>query len=300
MKREVSGKLPNCEYLSENGICGSLIEEEGKAIREEGCINNIKNYCCYLCDCSKSCSISCNYLSASSKIQDSNSQESQDSNAALQALNLNLLEGEEIVETWPITCEEVREVPTQTLVVFKGTAEEKIEFYGYLLLTTDRLVFVASRGFFNMTYRIKFGIPYEEIASVRTGKYLFSTFVEVATQRGDVRRFKTDSELKLGSRIKELSVKKMARVENEKKKERVQLVLDFSFLRPLAEKGVIMQAITCPHCGGKVEDLPSSGNIFECKYCGDKIYAVDIYREINRLLGYTVDQIPSQLDLDKS
>jgi hypothetical protein len=182
----------------------------------------------------------------------------------------------------------------------KGTEEVKNEFDGYLFLTTDRLVFVASyRSFLSYNYRVKFAFPYEEIVSLGTGNYVFSTFVQVTTQAGNIYRFKPsansrlDSELKIASKIKELSIRKKARIESESKKARVQLVLDFSFLRPLAEKGLSLHALRCPYCGGKIDELPNTGNIYRCQYCSNNVYAIDIYREINRLLGYSIDQITS-------
>lgn len=90
------------------------------------------------------------------------------------------------------------------------------------------------------------------------------------------------------NKIQELILARKIRLEKERKHGGAQLVLDFSFLRPLAEKGLIMQAIRCPHCGGKIEEIPSSSDFFKCHYCGNIARAVDIYREINRLLGHAV------------
>jgi hypothetical protein len=211
-----------------------------------------------------------------------------------------LLDKEEVKLALSAQCEEVNEVPTKTLVVIRTTEDMKKKFSGYLFLTTDRIVFASDRGSFSSSYRAKFALPYEEIASLRTGKYLFSTFVELTTQSGQIFRLMSfqnreiTSELELVSKIKEFSRQKLKRKENEAKRERVHFTLDFSFLRPLAEKGLILQALTCPHCGGKIDELPNVGNLFQCRYCGDKIYATDVYREINRLLGYAVEQINSK------
>jgi hypothetical protein len=228
--------------------------------------------------------------------------------AALRAVSL--LEGEKIIETLTMQCEEIREITTTSLVVFQNTQDVKHYSSGYLFLTTDRIIFVIERGGLNVNYQSKFGIPYEEIISLRTGKYRHSvSFVEITNQLGGMFRLipgqykesYLNPELKLAAKIKELSLNKMARIEKEKKGKGTQIVLDFSFLRPLAEKGMNLQAIKCPHCGGIVKDLPATGSLFNCAYCGSTIYANDIYKEISRLLGYTVDQIQSQSDfVDKN
>lgn len=215
---------------------------------------------------------------------------SDDAELALSVLSLN--EEERIVETISAEYEEVREV-------FGTSREVKHKFTGYLFLTTDRLIFVADRG---LDFQIRVGMPYEVIAQLDTGSYA-SGLVEVITRMGGRYRFKVrghtkNSELKLASRVKELQIDRQARLEKEKKRKGVQLILDFSFLRPLAEKGIVLQALRCPHCGGKIDELPETGNLFECHYCGNKVYATDIYREINRLLGYNIDQISSNNIID--
>ena len=56
----------NCEYLVDKQLCRSIIEnEEGRAAREKGCSEAVKNICCYLCVRRESCDIGCNYLDKS-------------------------------------------------------------------------------------------------------------------------------------------------------------------------------------------------------------------------------------------
>ena len=55
--------MVNCEYLVDNQLCRSIIEDEdGLAVREKGCLEAVKNLCCYLCSHRESCEISCSYL----------------------------------------------------------------------------------------------------------------------------------------------------------------------------------------------------------------------------------------------
>jgi len=52
-----------CEYFLVNQTCKAIFEnEDGKAVREKSCRNQLKNTCCYLCKHQESCEISCNYL----------------------------------------------------------------------------------------------------------------------------------------------------------------------------------------------------------------------------------------------
>ena len=53
----------DCEYLLDNQLCRSIIEnEEGRDAREKGCSEAAKNMCCYLCALRESCDVGCNYL----------------------------------------------------------------------------------------------------------------------------------------------------------------------------------------------------------------------------------------------
>jgi len=72
-------------------------------------------------------------------------------------------------------------------------------------------------------------------------------------------------------------------IETEKKRERVQIVLDFSALKEYMEKGVlVLQKMKCPECGGPIK-LPQSGNQTTCEHCGSTIYAQDIFEKIKSL-----------------
>jgi len=60
----------DCEYLVDNQLCRSIIEnEEGRDAREKGCSEAVKNMCCYLCVRRESCDIGCNYLDKSGAVQ---------------------------------------------------------------------------------------------------------------------------------------------------------------------------------------------------------------------------------------
>ena len=73
-------------------------------------------------------------------------------------------------------------------------------------------------------------------------------------------------------------------LKGEMEKRNVQIILDFSSLKDAMSKGgVIMTAYNCPKCSGMV-DLPESGKILICKYCGTPIKPVDIFEKIKSLI----------------
>ena len=60
-----------------------------------------------------------------------------------------------------------------------------------------------------------------------------------------------------------------------------QARMDFGLLRTIIRnRGVIIEKILCPFCGGKIE-LPETGHVTKCEYCDRDVYAVDLFRELD-------------------
>jgi hypothetical protein len=62
MTNRMERNLLKCEYLKEDNCSAVMMDEEGKEARHEGCKNDNKNACCYLCPFNHNCEISCEYL----------------------------------------------------------------------------------------------------------------------------------------------------------------------------------------------------------------------------------------------
>jgi DNA-directed RNA polymerase subunit RPC12/RpoP len=73
-------------------------------------------------------------------------------------------------------------------------------------------------------------------------------------------------------------------IASEKKREKIHVMLDFSFLRTYMEKGgLVLQKIKCPECYALIS-LPASGNTTNCQHCGSTVLAQDIYEKIKDLI----------------
>jgi len=85
--------------------------------------------------------------------------------------------------------------------------------------------------------------------------------------------------------IKKAMQERKEELKSQRMKERVHLVLDFSFLKDYMKKGgLVLQTFKCPHCNAPVK-LPNSGNQTECKHCGNTVYAQDIFEKVKELIG---------------
>ena len=68
--------------------------------------------------------------------------------------------------------------------------------------------------------------------------------------------------------------------EAERKRDKIHVMLDFSFLKSIMEKGgLVMQVLKCPECGATV-DFPKTGNETKCNHCGKTIYAQDVFEKV--------------------
>lgn len=208
---------------------------------------------------------------------------SNDWNAALSSVTLS--KGERILGNIVTQYETVRQFSRKKYIVASERVTEKTTSNGYLFFTTERLLFVEKRGFFNTTFHCRASINYEEILSVNTGGWVFAYF-SVADKFGMEHRFHITSESTPTAKraIEELINQRKLKLEQEKK--RVQVVLDLSFLRPYAAQGIILKDFSCPYCGGKLE-VPTTGQFFSCKYCGRNIYATDVFDRIRSLIDVT-------------
>jgi len=62
------------------------------------------------------------------------------------------------------------------------------------------------------------------------------------------------------------------------------VTIDFSSLfSQLKNKGIILQKIECPSCGGNL-DFPESGESIVCKFCSSTVHATDIFEKFKALL----------------
>lgn len=63
-----------------------------------------------------------------------------------------------------------------------------------------------------------------------------------------------------------------------------QLVIDFARIIQAAKgRGIILDTIECPYCKAAVR-IPTSGEYFECKYCGKVIHATKIFDKLKDIL----------------
>ena len=73
-------------------------------------------------------------------------------------------------------------------------------------------------------------------------------------------------------------------IDADKKKQRVHFMLDFTFLKKYMKKGgLTMQVLKCPNCQAKI-DFPKSGSQITCSYCGNNIFAQDVFEKVKSLL----------------
>ena len=202
-----------------------------------------------------------------------------------------LCEGENIVKHWTGNCEAVH-----TLMEKKGrirkkykTKEVKEKKGGVFVLTNQRMLWLEKRGRFGKSYHPQFEIPFDEFRGIAQGGSL-RKYVSITDAEGEkVFHLKGVSG---GSGLEAFRMTVYDQVnawkqlqKEEKQKERVHVLLDFSFVKEYMGKGgLVMQTVKCTECGASVS-LPESGNQVTCGHCGSTLYAQDIFDKVKALIG---------------
>jgi DNA-directed RNA polymerase subunit RPC12/RpoP len=192
--------------------------------------------------------------------------------------------GESVCRFWPADHEVSR------LGVVNGRRQTvKVRTKGYLVLTTNRVVFIQERGVFGKSYHLDFDVPLEGIGGLSMGG-LMMKYVSLSGPGGEnvlhVRGVASDAEFAAFSGLVQGQLRSRQKaIEAEKRRERVQIVLDFGFLKDYMSKGGLsMQVVKCPACGAPMS-LPSEGSQVKCTHCGSTIFAQDIMEKVKELIG---------------
>lgn len=193
---------------------------------------------------------------------------------------------------------------SQSLVLGKGEAIlagwngiYDLSQFGSLVLTTQRLLWLDKelvvKGILRVErrtiYHLVHSLLLESLLQVLSSPFsAYSETVEIIERDGKKYSFRLDRMQDYPSckpLIMQAIGERREKIESEKRRERVQLVLDFSSLKNYMEKGgLVMQTFRCPNCSAPVE-FPEKGKTAKCDHCGSKIYARDIFEKIKELIG---------------
>jgi ribosomal protein S27AE len=199
-----------------------------------------------------------------------------------------LEKGEKIVNSWRGNREMTEKVVVRGSYGRKRIEDAKERKSGFLVLTNQRLLFLEEHGVFGKSYHQVLSIPLIKVGGISMGGTL-NPFVSIAddveTHMFHLSGIGKNQFEPFRSLITGECRKRREEIEAEKKKERVQVVLDFSALKEYMEKGgLVLQKTKCPECGAPMA-LPTAGNQTKCEHCGSTIYAQDIFEKVKSLIG---------------
>jgi len=160
---------------------------------------------------------------------------------------------------------------------------------GVFILTNRRILFQHSSGLLSTQTHTALEFPLVSVKEVKLERSLMKSklvlFVQgegytgvprVEVEIGDPEKWRSMISSQLSSRL--------AEIDEEKRRSRIQYVVDFSFLKAQMERGGIsLQSIKCPSCGACVE-MPAQGNTLKCTYCGSLVQSQDVYERMKGLL----------------
>lgn len=199
--------------------------------------------------------------------------------------NVLILQKGESVSTYWYADHEVGQ-----LAIVNGRRQTvKQRFKGYLILTTQRLIFVKERGIFGKSYHIDMTFQFDNLAGLSMGG-LVMKYVSISDSSGEnilhVRGVGNEVEFaNFKALIQDQANTRQQAIEEAKRRDRIQITLDFGFLRDYMSKGGLsIQAVKCPQCGAPIS-LPKQGNETICEHCGTTVFAQDIMEKVKQLIG---------------
>ncbi len=160
---------------------------------------------------------------------------------------------------------------------------------GVMVLTSRRLVWLEERGVFGKSYHPQMNMPLESLKGLSMGgailKYVSVTDVEGelvfhlhgVTNDPALNSFKQTIMSQVSARRQEM--------EAEKRRDRLHVMMDFSFLKSYMEKGgLAVTTIKCSNCAAPMK-MPESGDAIVCSNCGQTNYVQDIFEKVKALIG---------------
>jgi ribosomal protein S27AE len=162
---------------------------------------------------------------------------------------------------------------------------------GTLYLTNKRLFFEDTVGILSKRSHPTLNLSLEGISDTSIEKaFLSGQKLIVNVKKGFISNFPVRLEFSVKNptvwqgKITSSVKARIEAIEAQKKKEKVQIVLDFSSLKEYMEKGgLTLQQTKCPNCGAPIK-LPQQGNQMTCEHCGATVYAQDIFQKIKDLV----------------
>jgi ribosomal protein S27E len=202
-----------------------------------------------------------------------------------------LCDGEKIIKKWNGNCEAVH-----TITEKKGRLRKKHKAIdvkekkgGVLVLTNQRMLWLEKRGRIGKSFHTRFEIPFDDFRGISLGGAL-RKYVSITDDEGEKIFHLSGVSGSSGVEAFRNTVYEQVNawkqyLKEEKQKDRVQILLDFSFVKDYMGKGgLVMQTVKCTECGANVT-LPESGNQVNCEHCGSILYAQDIFDKIKALIG---------------
>jgi hypothetical protein len=163
---------------------------------------------------------------------------------------------------------------------------------GFLVVTNQRILFACKLGMLSKEYAVNYGMNLENIVTVSHGRFGFNDKLVILENDNQHRDFINPKIQSIIPTINLAVTERKNQLHTEKRRDHVQIILDFSSLKDIMAKGgLVMSTYKCPNCSGMV-DIPEVGKMLMCKYCGTPIKPVDIFEKINSLIQSDVYSIP--------
>jgi len=157
--------------------------------------------------------------------------------------------------------------------------QEKFALRAYLILTNQRFLYIKKVGWLAKDYSVLYGVSLEDIMAVSPQKHGLVDKFEILEKSGKRMWFAKNKIHSLIPIINKAIQERRDELELKQRKNRIHILLDFTSLRDVMEKGgLILKNFNCPKCNGSLP-IPDHGKVLVCEYCNTPVKPIDIFEK---------------------
>jgi len=174
-----------------------------------------------------------------------------------------------------------------------GDVAKRLDYYNYVVSVRDRAKATSTRRIFSfiamvilgvfLTLVFVFGVIFFVLALWAYRSYKKNKDI-AKSKEAEASSWWSD----VNNRVKKIAdeaYNELSALHEAKVRPAVKhIIVDFaSIIQAARGKGIILETIECPYCNGALR-IPTSGEYFECKYCGKTIHATLIFDKLKGIL----------------
>jgi len=197
-----------------------------------------------------------------------------------------LREGEWIVRSWKGNEQTKTRAVVNSAHGHAYTTDVKNYQNGVLVLTNHRMIWLETHGKLSKSYDVAFEVPLEDLRGLSMGGTVFKHITVTDNSGPHVFHLEVgEKEFPVFKQMIEFQMtQRKQSLDQQKRQERVHVMIDFSSLQPYIEKGMVPQIVKCANCGAPLR-IPQTGSAVICEHCHTQNLVQDVFEKVRSLIS---------------